>query len=334
MNLEVEVRKLLGSKVNPPRTSNFDKLYHQGFEKSGIRKALEVLGDLEKRSDLDLSKCAYFSIGGSTGSEIFHVLSNSLIRHGVLLEFDPVATGIAQGRQSTLHSLRKELVIVTGDVMQQLRRCIDQFLDWQDSGQINGLVVSAQAVLHELPSRSPGFDLSHFMGEVCWEWDPFLFYSREPSPPADWPDRVEIHVPGMSSPLLEALAKDIQATLGITGLVLRSGPSWVALPADLAIETLTKIFYLDDYWYEMEEQVTSIDPMILRAVIENHLGENTTALTRLTSESFKQNYRELGIQARTPLVGEKLYMPETFAWIIAERISPPSRRVRGSRTGV
>lgn len=320
MNLETKVRKLLGAKVEAPRSTNFDRLYHEGFETSGMRKAVEVLGDLQKRQNINLARCAYFSIGGSTGSEILHVLSNSPIQYGLLLEYNPVATEIAQEKRGRLRTLGKDLVIVTGDAMQQLKRCKDQFLDWQDSQRINGLIVSAQAVLHELPSRSPGFDLNHFIGEITWEWDPFLLYSREPCVPVDWPDRVEVHIPGLGSELLEAFAKDIQASLRIDGHVMRSGPHWVVMPVDLAIETLTKVFYLDDYSYEIEEKVTSINPDTLRAILENYLGENSTSLVRLTSESFKQKYREMGVLVRMPPRGERLYMPETFAWIIAERI--------------
>lgn len=327
MNLEAKVKKLLGTKVEIPRSSNFDRLYHESFEDSGMRKAVEVLGDLGRRSNMKLRRCAYFSIGGSTGSEIFHVLSNSSIQYGLLLEYNPTATNIAQEKRRKLRKLGKELVIVTGDVMQQLKRCKDQFLDWQDSQKINGLIVSAQAVLHEFPSRSPGFDLNHFIGEITWRWNPFLFYSREPCAPVDWPERVEIHVPGLSSELLEALAKDIQATLRMEGRVMRSGPHWVSLPANLAIEAITKIFYLHDYSHEVEERVTSIDPDTLRAILENYLGENCTTMIRLTSESFKQNYREMGIQARRPPKGERLYMPETLAWIVAERISESLRRL-------
>jgi hypothetical protein len=325
MNLQAEVKRLLGTKVKMPRSTRFDRIYHESFETSGMKKAVEVLADLQ-RHPINLERCAYFSIGGSTGSEIFHVLNNCQIRYGLLLEYNPSATMIAQEKRATLQKIGKELVIVTGDAMQQLKYCKDEFLDWRDAKKIDGLIVSAQAVLHELPSRSPGFDLNHFIGEITWDWDPFLFYSREPCAPVDWPKRVEIHVPGLDSELLEALAKDVQSTSRMEGALMRSGPQWVSLPSDLAIEAITKIFYLEDYSYEVGEQVTSIDPDTLRAILEHNIGENSTTLTRLASESFKEKYREIGIQARRPPRGERLYMPETFAWIVAERTSASRRR--------
>lgn len=334
MGLGQRVTELLGKKAEMPRTSGFDRIYHEQFQFSGIRKAMEVLKELQDRTDVDLSKCAYFSVGGSTGSELFHVLNNSTIPCGILLEYSPDAAEIARERWRKLSLQGKKVVVITGDATQQLNRCKDQLLEWRDLGKISGTVVSAQAVLHELPTRSPGFDLGHFMGEICWDWDPFLFYSREPCSPVDWPEEVEIHVPELNSSLLEALAKDIQASLQIPGQLLRSGPEWVAMPRDLAVEAIFKIIFLNDYQHEIQERVTSIDPTTLRTVLESLLGANSTALVRRTSDSFRQKYRELGIQARKRPMGERLFMPETFAWITAERVNPPSRRTTHVRPEV
>jgi hypothetical protein len=326
MGIEDRIRVLLGQKIEAPRALCFDSVYHEQFEISGLRKAAEVLDDIQRRNDIDLSKCAYFSIGGSTGSEIYHVLNNSSINCGVLLEYSPDAMELAHARRSSLSASGKDLVLITGDATQQLGRCKDQLLSWHDAGRIGGVIVSAQAVLHELPTRSPGFDLGHFIGEVCWQWDPFLFFSREPCSPVDWPEEVEIHVPGICSTILEALATEIQSVLRITGVVRRSGPEWVSMSRDLAVETVTKVFYLEDYQHEIQERVTSLDPNKLRTLLENLLGENSTTMVRKASESFVQRYRELGIQARKRLTGEKLFIPETFARVTAERVTVRNRK--------
>ncbi len=340
MGLNERIEALLGQKASAPHTLNFDRVYHESFEASGVSKAQEILTDLVKRTCINLDRCGYFSIGGSTGSEIFHVMSNSTISHGLLLEYDPTATEIAASRRDELRAMGKNLVVVTGDATQRLQHCKTQFLAWRESQQIRGLIVSAQAILHELPSRSPGFDLDHFLGEIIWDWDPFLLYTREPSTATDWPDRVEIHVPALRSSILEALANDIKVSLKMNGVVRRSGPDYVALPADLAVETVTKIFYLEDYQHEIEEQVTLLRPAQLRVLIEKHLGNNSTTLTELSSQSFTDKYRQLGILARRSPAGERLSIPHTFARIIAERVSilpPPMPQVetptRGGRTG-
>jgi hypothetical protein len=117
MDLESRVRELLGKKVEMPRSCRFDHVYHDEFEASGIKKAVEVLKDLQNRNDIDLSTCAYFSIGGSTGSELFHVVNNSLVTHGILLEFSSDATEVAHAKRNTLFAGGKDMVIITGRIV-------------------------------------------------------------------------------------------------------------------------------------------------------------------------------------------------------------------------
>lgn len=319
--LNERIRELLGTKVDIPSQTDFDKLYHEKFRESGARKAVEILHDLLGRPDVDLGRCAYFSVGGSTGVELAHVLINSPISYGILLEYNPNATDIAEERKQELQNLGKTLIIVTGDAFQQLERCKDQLLQWRKADVIDGTIVSMQAVLHELPTRSPGFDLNHFIGEITWDWDPFILYAREPCEPSEWPQDVEIQVPNVTSTTLEALANEIRVRVQPEGHVLRAGPDFVSMPRALAVETLTKIFYLEDYHHEIQEQVTSFNPSDFIAILEKYLGQNSTTLTRLTSESFTQRWRELGVSARKPPLGSMLSIPPTFARIIAERVT-------------
>ena len=260
--LNERIKALLGSKIDPPSRTEFEKSYREHFHESSLRKAGEILSDLRGRNHIDLAKCAYFSVGGSTGIELAHVLINSPVSYGILLEYDSSATDIGQERKQELQNLGNTLMIVTGDAYQQLEICKDQLLEWRKAGVIDGLVVSLQAVLHELPTRSPDFDLNHFIGELTWDWDPFILFSRDPCEPPDWPNIVEIHVPTVEGTVLEALANEIRVRLNMGGPVLRSGPDYVSMPRALAVETLTKIFYLEGYHREIKEQVIEVDPEI------------------------------------------------------------------------
>lgn len=319
--LNEQIKSILGTRTDQPCRKEFDLAYHQNFQESGLRKAKEIVNDISSRSDLDPAKCAYFSIGGSTGVELAHVLINTPISYGILLEHNPAATDIAQEQKRELQKLGKTLVIITGDAYHQLDLCKDQFIEWRKSGAIEGMVVSLQAVLHELPKRSPNFDLNHFVGELTWDWDPFLLFSREPCEPSGWPDNVEIHVPTIESSILESLANEIRVTLQLDGPVLRAGPDYVSMPQALAAETLMKIFYLEDYNHEIEEQVTSLNPLEFITILEKYLGPNSTSLTMLSTQSFTQKYRDLGVSGRKSPLGDNLPIPLTFARIIAERVN-------------
>ncbi|MCP4111149.1 MAG: toll/interleukin-1 receptor domain-containing protein [Desulfobacteraceae bacterium] len=321
MSLKETIQHLLGTKALKPSDADSAK-YHDNFVESGNEKAKYILDDINKRwKHTDLSRCAYFSIGGSTGAEITYIMKNSPIKYGMLLEYDSDATDIARKKQEELSASGKTLKIITGDATQQISRCKDILLRWRDENKITGLIASAQAVLHELPFRSPDFHLGYFIGEIAWDWDPFLFYSREPCAPSDWPDEVEISIPEVESNLLKELTEDIKAKLGMHGNVRTVGIMRVSMPAKLAVETLTKIFYLDSYPHEIEEQVTSTDPASLRTALEKQLGTNSTSLQRLSSDSFEKKYREFGITAEN-YDGKILPMPLAFAWIVGERRSP------------
>lgn len=324
------INKLLGKHADAKKLSS--QSYHEGFKQSGIDKAQVIIQDLNRR-DLHLEKFAYFSVGGSTGSEIIHVLENTEISYGLLLEGDADATDIAKSEfQQSRISGQKHLRIIPGDAMQRITQCKDELLDWELKGNINGLICSIQAVLHELPTRSLGFNLGHFLGEIIWEWDPFFLYCREPCFPDGWPPHVQLSIPGVSSQKLEVLANDIKFRLKFEGGVLRIGPEFVELPSELAVELLHKYYYIEDYLHEIEEKLTTFRSYDMVRIIESILGPNTVSQKKLNSSSFESLYKQHGIVARTK-EGMSLPMPLTFLWLSAERNSMASHKSKEDSKG-
>lgn len=63
--------------------------YQRQFASEGLRKADYIIADLKAKSsetDESLAEYCYLSIGGADGSEIEAVLTNTEIRHGILIE--------------------------------------------------------------------------------------------------------------------------------------------------------------------------------------------------------------------------------------------------------
>lgn len=320
--LAARVQMLLGLRTREQPLKPLRAKYHAAFDRSGEEKAKDIINVLSHKEKLDLSTCAYLSIGGSTGSEIDYIFRNTPIRHGVLLEQDNDACRIAQERADALKKdLKKTFTVVVGDAFQQIEECRREYLEvLRTEGKISGLVASVQSLLHELPYRSPGFDLDPFLGHICWDWEPLVLISREPCAPSDWPERVKLRVPGLTSKELQSVANDIAAYLKFPSKAAQSGPNAVALSAGLAVETLMKLFYIEDYLHEIQEQTTSINPQELVAAIEAHTGSDSVDQQRFTSASFRKLYRQHAIQV-TAMDGKRVPIPNVFIRLVAERES-------------
>ena len=229
VKLVQQIRKALGYVLDDEGSAQSSEKYHEQFVSSGRQKADNILTELRKYPDIPLRKLAYVSIGGSTGAEIVKVLDVSPIESGVLLEHDEHAIEIARQEAERVRAGGKELHLVPGDASQKVENVKSKLMEWRKTKHLEGVIISAQAVLHELPTRSPNFDLDHFLGELFWEWPVCFFFCRETCAPANWPKRVRLKVAGVESPVVEALAKHIKAYLKMGGKVQRKGPEFVEM---------------------------------------------------------------------------------------------------------
>lgn len=317
--LAEKIEDILAGKLRKPKGIEFYEKYHGKFRESGVHKGKTALNQIKSLSSVpELKRLAYVSVGGSEGSEIEYILKNSDIQHGFLLEFDSYACQIANKRKEGLPD-GETLQVIHGNVVEKLPMMQKLLHDLRAKGEIDGVFIVANAIFHELPYRGKGFGLNSFLKELFWDWDPCIFLSREPCKPFNWPEKVEISIDGISSDLLFRFSHVIKRRLSLDGDIVRSGPHFVTMGSHLATEAIHKLFYIDDFDYEIQECLTCLDPDEFMRNIEDVFGKNSVFQVRLNSSSFSRKYQEHNITVKT-LNGTLLSMPLSFVSVVGSRI--------------
>ncbi|MBF0183128.1 MAG: hypothetical protein HQM06_01900 [Magnetococcales bacterium] len=330
--LDEDVLAFIGRRKSDKNADTFIASYHKKFEESGINKGREVLRILhDKLPEFPkLQPClAYFSIGGSVGSEIETVMNQSSINYGVLLEFDNYACNLARDKARNLASQGKTLEVVTGSVTDVMKDCQNILHKWRKEKKIDGVLVSVQAVIHELPFRAKQFDLLTFLSEMVEGWldCPFIFICREPIKPFGWPEQVVLNTPRLNTNTLLDFAKDIAAYLSIKGTIRSHSEMGVSMPSLLAVEVLHKLFYIEDYPYEIQEQLTSVEPeeilSMLKKLLVGKREQNrkvTVSQALESSESFNRQYHEYEIEVHTTKLQAVEMPPVAFSRMVVHNI--------------
>lgn len=292
--------------------------YHAKFRTSGKAKAETVLQKLHA-AGVDFERTAFFSLGGSFGTEIISVMEQSSISRGVLLEYDPLVAETVHEEKRRLKALGKHLHFVNGDATQQIGACRRTLRSWHEAGLIDTVVCSANAVFHEIPSRSPKFRLNNFLHQMLDGWRRTIFICREPCAPIGfgWNGRVELSIPAISPEVLEELAKEIQRHVHLNGEVVRVAKNWVEMSSVLAIETLVKIFYIKDLRHELQERITELNAESFARELGQHFQQNAVTLLASNSESFEAHYRALKVSAQKRGLAP-LPIPVTFCKFFAD----------------
>jgi hypothetical protein len=297
--------------------------YQDSFANEGVRKAEYVIDDLRYRAskgEFQLERLAYLCIGGADGSEVAQILDATAISKAVMIEISDVAANKAQARVDDLAKRGKEFVVLPGDATARLKDALSVAEAWCRQGEVDGLVCSAQGVLHELPSRSPQFDLANFLGAIFRYsgWKICAFYSREPSLPDGWPPSVRIRVPDLDGEHLARMARHVGQRCGIQGEATELANDWVALPSVLAVETLHKLIRAGSVQrieYELGEQLTSFDPMAVQAHLESMVDGMRVSVEYITTLGFKRALLDYGVEYRGH-DSAKLSLPRTHSEVI------------------
>lgn len=328
-NLSQRINELI---ANAYGEHEADADYQDTFANEGLRKAEYVVDDLRYRESKGLvrpERLAYLCIGGADGSEVEYVLSETAISKAVMIESSAEGVAAASKRAADLRQHGKEFVVLQGDATGLLDDALDVTEKWHSSGVIDGLVCSAQGVLHELPSRSPGFDLPVFLGKVFRNpgWQACAFYSREPSLPEGWPQNVRIRIPGLSASLLVRFARYVGDRLRMPGSPQALGSDWVDLPSPLAVETLHKLIRdgsIRRIGYELEEQLTGFDPIAVKEHLQSLVDGMHVTVEHVTTSGFKAALRDY----RVEYVGhdsESLPVPKTHSEVIGFMCTGPTQ---------
>lgn len=308
--------------------------YQSGFSEEGGRKAQYIVDDLRYRESqgmVRVSDLGYLSIGGADGSEIEFILSQTEISRGVIIEISDSGAERARERSKALSVLGKELLVVQGDAMGVLDQALEKLEQWLAEGAISGLVCSAQAVLHELPRRSPTYNLSVFIGKLFRksEWSTCAFYSREPSRPQGWTESVMIRIPGVRGESLSKFATYTRDRLSMAGIPSALAGEWVGMPSMLAVETLHKLIRgnsLRRISYELGEQLTQFDPIAVKKQLEVLVSGMRVSVDSITTGGFKRALEDYAVEYVDDK-SEPLPVPRTHSEIVGfASLRPPAVR--------
>jgi len=329
-NLEDRIKQLLSAAH--ARDSTIDTEYQQTFQEEGIRKSEYIIQDLntrEERGELDTYGLIYLCIGGADGSEVEQVLKNTKIRAALMVEISNQAADLARDKARQIsNELNKEMLVIEGDVTAKLQDIVNNLAIFKERYALTGIVCSAQAVLHELPRRSPGFDLSVFLGKIYQDpnWETVGFYSREPCKPFGWPDVVELRIKDVTGDSLRRFAVHVAQRLGLPQKAENIANDWVQVSGIVALELLHKLLRNDTTGklnYELEEQLTQFDPDLTKTILGDHVPGIKVTVEHIITEGIRKALELHEVQFRTA-EHKVLSTPMTHVRIIGIRISNTS----------
>lgn len=302
---------------------SIDEEYQDNFSNEGDRKATYIIDDLkykESNGEVIINALCYLSIGGADGSEIEKILTATEIKKGILIEISDAAAERAREKAKQLSALGKELIVLQGDASEKLDDALSVVERFVKKDMISGLVVSAQAVLHELPKRSKSYNLPIFLGKLYREpkLDYCLFYSREPCEPKGWTERVRLRIEKVSNEDLFRFTCHVRDRLKITGDPQKLSSNWLNVESILAIESLHKLLRnntLKRIEYELGEQLTEFNPFDVKKTLENSVEGMKVSIEYLITVGFKRAL----IENKVEYFGhnsELLPIPQTHVEII------------------
>lgn len=207
---------------------------------------------------------------------------------------------LARKKVKELQRRGKLLLVLEGDILDKLPEAQDLLTTWFRDGDIDSAIVSAQAVLHEVFDRSKSPDVERLLGNLLAINVPIHLVLREPCAPTGWPPIVYLSA-DCSNENLHKLAMEIRRyhTTFQHDPEPQCFESGVRLDPILAVETITKLFYIDDLPYEIEERVTSLGSASLTTYLANVLGgyEKVEKSMSLQTESFNKLWKEYKVKA-------------------------------------
>lgn len=304
-----------------------DDEYQESFQFEGDRKATYIIDDLnykESRHEVSIDKLCYLSIGGADGSEVEKVLNDTEIKKAIIIEISDAAAQLAMSRAENLKQIGKELIVIHGDAYDRLDDALALVSQYATNNLINGLVVSIQAVLHELPKRSTNYDLPIFLGKLFREpsLEYCLFYSREPCEPIGWTNRVRIRIKSLPNRDFYRLVCHVRDRLNIKGTPEILASNWLDVESILAIESLHKLLRnntIKRIEYELGEQLTGFNPIEVKNILESCIEGMSVSVEYIITMGFKRALIENDVE----YVGhnsELLPVPQTHVEIIGSKI--------------
>ncbi len=321
------------------------------------RRAEERLEqELEAERDKLKKSMVYLSLGGSDGSELLTAMAEGRFGIGYLAEYMPTAVAEAKAKEADLRrgvdregepiALRlfdwQTMHCEQGNIGDKFNDCLQQLKRWREEKNMTGLIISAQAVLHELPFRArcnpfPWAKLFSFYKGFQAK----VFHSREPCLPTEggWLQPVRVKIPHADpEQAVQALTVIKAHFLGgldsapealrahFKGDIYHCGEGIIEAPGPLVVEFLHKFLREmspERFCHEMQECLSAFDPDEIVAHLRDIFGVSRVQLVYGTSGSFSGLYQKFGITAtRASSSGGSfpdLGMPKCYCTITASR---------------
>jgi len=340
--LAQEIQRRLEAILNYPRTVGSSAYvqsqaeYQEHFTGGAPNKADEVLKYARAcLKDGPMDKMIYLSVGGGDGSELGRAMSKGGFGRGLLVEWMDPAVETARKLVPPLLRPGQQVEYMTGDVGQKHDLVQAQLDAWRREG-MTGMLLSAQAVLHELPWRAD--PEKFFWGKLISLFHPFdvkLFHSREPCLPGctdggAWLAPVRVGLPFLDGARLCGAIKLVQEhylsfrkeglDIAFQGKVLDLGNECQA-PGPAVVEFLHKFMR---HWdarhlrHEMEECLAAFDPQWIQMHLNDVFGgAQHVSVEYSASQGFRDEYHRLQVQARSADRLAQLPVPQAFCWIKA-----------------
>ena len=318
----LDIVRLLGDLRSTVRSVKQDELYQETFAEQGKRKAERYIDYLRNALTKEqLSRYAALSIGGADGSELDYLRDETPIKIFLLNEISRHSVDLAYGKRTSYAEAEKHLEVFPGDIWEQISE-IDTFLKSEKCSEIEGLIISAQSVLHEIKFRSNAPSLLDLIIKITSLHENIIFVSTEPCGYTEpWPDHVFLSFSNIShddtnivcSFLHERFFADLQ-----TPYSTRNG---VYCPSKIALEAIFKISFDDGndrLRTELEECLTDFPYQdVMKYLSADGFAVNHSFKA---SGSFERNFA-----ARAHVLNStdssKLQCPPCFITIYAARLS-------------
>ena len=275
-----------GNADDTPRIA--PETYAAAFRASSTAKAMEVLSATDKFG-LDQSKIIYISIGSSECYEIEYILENSDIERFVGFDISHAACEQAWGRLATSIP-PKQLTLISGDALHNTAELHGYIRELSKSPD-DIILISIHGVLHEIIQETVT-ELQSFVASLCQRYPNVLLYIREPCEPTNLPDRVFLEFGDLTADQLEGLGRLIARKLNLLDDISKVSDRAIRCNRKLASELIVKLFYIDDFEYEIREKITAVDPTSLASLlfaIEPHF---TIEQSLMNSASFQRQFYE------------------------------------------
>ncbi|MFS4491844.1 hypothetical protein [Maribacter sp. 2308TA10-17] len=317
-----------------------EEKYLAGSKISAINKGHQVLAKL-KDLDIDISNYAFVSLGGGNGTELYTEIENSKANYGLLLEYDfhSVHDFVKKYVPFQLNNYERideiDIEVIECDLFDKVKLDIAKTLisDWN----VDGIIISIHAVLHELSTRSQlksnflardkdgNLDLEPFFRTI-YEWhDNIILLIREPGIAENWKNETNIYLKfkeeyfeEFKNILIDINGLHFGGSEGVNFQVYEEQKKIRCIPT-LAMEALTKLFYKVDYEYEKTEKITSISREILIESLK--VGGSLFKIMETNpfyTDSVKANMKKFGVEI-TKKGDIPLGLPQCFSYTIASK---------------